>query len=92
MMLHNAPQRTSKLHEALTPVKAKFSAHDTRRVCAYIFSLGVGDLVGIVYGLLNIRSPAPPVVPFVGLFGMLLGEHIMPMGKRHMAGQRLCRR
>ncbi len=27
----------------------------------YLLSLGAGLLVGIVYGLLNVRSPAPPV-------------------------------
>ena len=52
----------------------------------YLASLGAGLLVGIVYGLLNIRSPAPPVVALVGLFGMLLGEQIVPMGKRLIDG------
>ena len=27
----------------------------------YLLSLGAGLLVGIVYSLLNVRSPAPPV-------------------------------
>jgi len=34
----------------------------------YLVSLGAGLLVGIVYSLLNVRSPAPPVVALVGLF------------------------
>ncbi|WP_119419090.1 DUF1427 family protein [Desertibaculum subflavum] len=29
---------------------------------AYILSLAAGLLVGVVYGVLNVRSPAPPVV------------------------------
>jgi XapX domain-containing protein len=42
----------------------------------YLLSLGAGLLVGIVYSLLNVRSPAPPMVALVGLFGILIGEQI----------------
>jgi XapX domain-containing protein len=52
----------------------------------YFMSLGVGLLVGIIYGLLNVRSPAPPVVALVGLFGILLGEQVVPMAKRWIGG------
>jgi XapX domain-containing protein len=51
----------------------------------YAASLAVGVLVGVIYGLLNVRSPAPPVIALVGLFGILLGEQIVPMAKRLMA-------
>ena len=37
---------------------------------AYLFSTAIGALVGIIYGLLNVKSPAPPVVALVGLFAM----------------------
>jgi XapX domain-containing protein len=50
----------------------------------YLLSLGAGLLVGVVYSLLNVRSPAPPVVALVGLFGILIGEQIMPVA-RHAA-------
>jgi XapX domain-containing protein len=43
---------------------------------AYIASLAVGLLVGVIYALLNVRSPAPPVIALVGLLGILLGEQI----------------
>ncbi len=46
---------------------------------AYIVALAVGVLVGVIYGLLGVRSPAPPVVALVGLLGMLLGEQIVPL-------------
>jgi len=52
----------------------------------YLLSLAAGVLVGVLYGLLNIRSPAPPVVALVGLFGILLGEQVVPMAKRLIAG------
>lgn len=47
----------------------------------YLLSLAVGLLVGIIYGLLNVRSPAPPVIALVGLLGILLGEQIVPLAK-----------
>jgi XapX domain-containing protein len=53
----------------------------------YLLSLGAGLLVGVVYSLLGVRSPAPPVVALVGLFGMLLGEQMLPIAKRAFAGQ-----
>jgi XapX domain-containing protein len=48
----------------------------------YLLSLGAGLLVGVVYSLMNVRSPAPPVIALIGLLGMLAGEQIMPLVKR----------
>jgi XapX domain-containing protein len=56
---------------------------------AYLVSLGAGLLVGIVYSLLNVRSPAPPVVALVGLLGILIGEQIIPVAKRMREGSHL---
>ncbi|CDI10899.1 XapX domain-containing protein [Agrobacterium pusense] len=47
----------------------------------YLLSLGAGLLVGIVYSLLNVRSPAPPVIALVGLLGILVGEQIIPFAR-----------
>jgi len=52
----------------------------------YLISLGVGVLVGLIYCLLNARSPAPPLVALVGLAGILVGEQIIPVGKHMLAG------
>ncbi len=52
----------------------------------YVISLAVGVLVGIIYALLDVRSPAPPVVALIGLFGMLIGEQVVPAAKRVMTG------
>jgi XapX domain-containing protein len=52
----------------------------------YLLSLGAGLLVGVVYSLLNVRSPAPPVVALVGLFGILIGEQIIPVAKHMLDG------
>jgi len=42
----------------------------------YCVSLAVGVLVGVIYALLQVRSPAPPIIALVGLLGMVLGEQI----------------
>ncbi|RST55878.1 XapX domain-containing protein [Variovorax sp. MHTC-1] len=45
----------------------------------YIVSLAVGLLVGVIYALFNVRSPAPPVIALVGLLGILVGEQLPPL-------------
>ena len=47
----------------------------------YVLSLAAGLLVGIVYSLLKVRSPAPPVIALIGLLGILVGEQIPPLIK-----------
>lgn len=41
----------------------------------YIVSLAVGLGIGMIYALIDVRSPAPPLVALAGLLGMVLGEH-----------------
>lgn len=48
----------------------------------YILSLAAGLLVGIVYAMLKVRSPAPPVIALVGLLGILVGEQLPPLVKQ----------
>ena len=55
----------------------------------YLVSIAVGVLVGILYALLHVRSPAPPAVALLGLLGMLVGEQIVPIAKRLIDGQPL---
>ena len=52
----------------------------------YLLSLGVGLLVGVLYSLLGVRSPAPPTIALIGLLGMLLGEQVVPIVKRLATG------
>jgi XapX domain-containing protein len=47
----------------------------------YLLSLGAGLLVGVFYSLVNVRSPAPPVIALIGLLGILIGEQIPPVIK-----------
>lgn len=53
----------------------------------YLISLAAGLLVGTIYGFLNVRSPAPPVVALIGLLGILVGEQAVPVVKRVIAGK-----
>lgn len=55
----------------------------------YLLSIGAGVLVGIVYSLLGVRSPAPPVVALIGLLGILLGEQLPPIAKRLWSGENI---
>jgi XapX domain-containing protein len=52
----------------------------------YIISLGAGLFVGVLYSILSVRSPAPPLVALVGLLGILVGEQIIPVGKHLLTG------
>ena len=49
----------------------------------YILSLGGGIGVGVIYGLVSVRSPAPPIIALLGLLGMLAGEAAVQWLKGH---------
>ena len=49
----------------------------------YLVSLAVGLGIGAVYGLLAVRSPAPPIIALIGLLGMLAGEAAVQWLKGH---------
>jgi XapX domain-containing protein len=38
------------------------------------FVVGLG--VGALYGLIRVKSPAPPIIALLGLLGMVLGEQL----------------
>lgn len=52
----------------------------------YILALAAGLLVGAIYALVGVRSPAPPVIGLVGLLGILLGEQLPPIVQRAARG------
>jgi XapX domain-containing protein len=53
---------------------------------SYFISLVIGLGVGLLYGALDFRSPAPPAIALAGLLGMLAGEKIWPMGRQLVTG------
>ena len=48
----------------------------------YVVSLAAGVLVGLIYALMQVRSPAPPAIALVGLLGMLIGEQAGPVVRK----------
>jgi XapX domain-containing protein len=44
-------------------------------------------LIGVIYAMMSVRSPAPPVVALLGLLGILVGEQMVPLAKRWMSGE-----
>jgi XapX domain-containing protein len=46
---------------------------------SYLASLLLGVAVGVVYGLVKVRSPAPPAIALLGLLGMLAGEQAVSL-------------
>jgi len=42
-----------------------------------LISFAVGLAVGVVYALLRVKSPAPPLVALAGLLGMVWGEQLI---------------
>jgi XapX domain-containing protein len=53
-------------------------------VARYFVCLLMGSAVGVVYGLLQVRSPAPALMALVGLLDMTLGEQAIAMVKHHL--------
>lgn len=49
----------------------------------WLVSLAIGAGVGILYGLLGVRSPAPPVIALIGLLGMLGGEQVATLARQY---------
>ena len=41
---------------------------------ALFISFVVGLFVGVLYGVIKVKSPAPPIIALLGLLGMVLGE------------------
>lgn len=41
-----------------------------------LISFGVGAFVGLLYGVIKVKSPAPPIIALLGLLGMVIGEQV----------------
>lgn len=48
---------------------------------AYLVSFLVGVVIGGIYHVMGVRSPAPPIIALLGLLGILLGESGLPLVK-----------
>jgi XapX domain-containing protein len=45
---------------------------------SYLISLGVGLVIGLLYYVVRVQSPAPPLIALAGLLGIVIGEHAIP--------------
>ena len=45
---------------------------------SFLISFILGAGIGVLYAVLKVRSPAPPLVALAGLLGMVLGEGAWP--------------
>ncbi len=50
----------------------------------YLISLAAGFVVGLLYFLVRVQSPAPPLIALAGLLGIVLGEHTIPVVRAHL--------
>ena len=41
-----------------------------------LISFAVGAFVGLMYGVIKVKSPAPPIIALLGLLGMVIGEQV----------------
>ena len=41
-----------------------------------LISFAVGAFVGLLYGVIRVKSPAPPIIALLGLLGMVMGEQV----------------
>ena len=41
-----------------------------------LISFAVGAIVGLLYGVIKVKSPAPPIIALLGLLGMVIGEQV----------------
>ena len=51
-------------------------SHGEIEMKVFLLSFAVGLGVGALYGLIRVKSPAPPIVALLGLLGMVLGEQL----------------
>ena len=52
----------------------------------HLISLGIGLFVGVLYGALALRSPAPPAIALVRLIALLLRATLSPIGRPLVSG------
>jgi XapX domain-containing protein len=51
----------------------------TLSIGAVLLAFATGLIVGIVFSLVKIPSPAPPLLGLIGLTGMFVGQRLLPL-------------
>jgi XapX domain-containing protein len=52
-------------------------------IAAIVLAFGTGLAVGVVFSLVKLPSPAPPLLGLIGLVGMFVGQRLWP-GLQHI--------
>jgi XapX domain-containing protein len=75
-----ADARSGKLDRLLTkrhrPVLPWLSRRTSNSMKVLLISFSVGAFVGLLYGVIRVKSPAPPIIALLGLLGMVIGEQL----------------
>jgi len=53
-------------------------------VSGFLISGAVGLGVGVIYGLIRVDAPAPPLAALFGLLGMLAGQALVTIMRSQM--------
>ena len=51
----------------------------------FLISFGAGLVVGLLYWLVRVHSPAPPLIALAGLLGIVIGEGAVPFVQTHLS-------
>ncbi|GAA4682625.1 DUF1427 family protein [Frondihabitans cladoniiphilus] len=62
------------MRKGAAPISAKL---DGTNQMEYLQIFGAGIVVGALYGLIRVKSPAPPPMALVGLLGIVVGQAAM---------------
>lgn len=54
-------------------------SNETVSLSAVVLAFGTGLAVGVVFSLVNLPSPAPPLLGLIGLTGMFIGQRVWPL-------------
>jgi len=61
-------------HSFSGPIIVGWWRRDGDEGVVLVFAVGLG--AGVLYGLIRVERPAPPIVALLGLLGMVLGEQL----------------
>src|SRR5258705_9466988 len=65
-----------RLFCVLIPVRLKPREVGAMDMKGLFLSFVIGLGVGVIYALVRVKSPAPPIIALLGLLGMVIGEQL----------------
>jgi XapX domain-containing protein len=71
--------RGTRGRQAAISQEAASMNETTLSVASVALALGTGIAIGIVFSLVKLPSPAPPLLGLIGLTGMFIGQRLWPL-------------